>query len=252
VKKRNTLNFLNKKEKNETNVNMKTVETKIKFNDSELNSLDFTNAEKNDKRTYSEYYVSLIRTRHPLISSFIPNNDYNSMSIKICLFFFSFALSLIVNSLFFTDETMHKIYEDEGIFNFVYSLPKIIYSTIISSIIDIIMKKLALTEDSILDINKEKTLIEMKEKAEKIKRNIIIKSVLFFSIGFVLLGLFWFYIGCFCAVYTKTQIYLIKDTLISLAISMVTPFVTYLFPCIIRIKALNEPGKCLYKISKIL
>ena len=110
------------------------------------------------------------------------------------------------------------------------------------------MKMLALSEDSILDINKEKTLIEMKEKSVKTRRNIIIKSDLFFVSG----GFFWFYIGCFCSVYTNTQIYLIKDTLISFAISMVTPFVTYLFPCIIRIKALNKPGKCLNKINKIL
>ena len=114
------------------------------------------------------------------------------------------------------------------------------------------MKMLALSEDSILDINKEKTLIQMKEKSVKTRRNIIIKSVLFFVSGFVLLGFFWFYVGCFCSVYANTQIYLIKDTLISFAISMVTPFVTYLFPCIIRIKALNKPGKCLYNISKIL
>ena len=79
---------MNKKENKETNVNMKITDTKIKFNDSELNSLDYINAEKNDKRSYLEYYISLIKTRHPLISTFIPNDDYNSMSIKICLFFF--------------------------------------------------------------------------------------------------------------------------------------------------------------------
>ena len=124
---------------------------------------------------------------------------------------------------------MHKIYEDKGIFNFIYSLPRIIYSTIIS-------------------IN----LKEIMQKSEKTERVIKIKSVLFFFMSFVLLGLFWFYIGCFCVVYTNTQVYLIKNTLISFSFSLLIPFITYIFPCIIRIKALKRPGEFLYKFSKLL
>ena len=146
---------------------------------------------------------------------------------------------------------MHKIYEDEGIFNFVYSLPKIIYSTLISSVIGIIINKLALSEDIIVNINKEKNSEDIKEKAAKTKKYLIIKSILFFIIGFILLGIFWFYIGCFCAVYTNTQFYLIKDTLISFAFSLIIPFIKYLVPCIIRTKSLQKPGECLYNMSKI-
>ena len=69
---------------------------------------DYKDALKNDKRSYIEYYLSLIKTEHPLISTFFPNSDYNSISIKIFLFSFSFALEFFTNSLFFTDDTMHK------------------------------------------------------------------------------------------------------------------------------------------------
>jgi hypothetical protein len=147
---------------------------------------------------------------------------------------------------------MHKIYEDEGVFNFVYNLPKIIYSTIISSIIDIIIKQLALYETSILDIKKEKKDLN---KANKTKTNIIIKLVLFFIISLVFLGIFWFYIGCFCVTYPNTQIYLLKDTLISFSLSLIIPFIKFLLPCFIRIKSLKDSAKCLkclYNISKIL
>ena len=78
------------------------------------------------------------------------------MSIKICLLFFNFALNFTINALFFTDETMHKIIEDEGIFNFFYNLPITIYSTIISFIINFIIKKLSLSQKSILEIRKKK------------------------------------------------------------------------------------------------
>ena len=143
---------------------------KIKYNESELNMIDYSIAKNLDKRGYMQYYISLIKARHPLISSFWPNNDYNSMIIKICLFFFSFALAFIVNSLFFTDETMHKIYEDEGIFNFIYNLPKIIYSTLISTIIEFLIKKLALSQESILYIKQEKEKISKNKKNSKLAK----------------------------------------------------------------------------------
>ena len=68
--------------------------------------------------------------------SFAPYKDYNSKIIKMFLFFFSFGLDFTVNALFFSDDTMHKIYKDKGKFNFLYQIPQILYSTIISKFID--------------------------------------------------------------------------------------------------------------------
>ena len=84
------------------------------------------------------------------------------MPIQICLLFFTFSLNYVINVFFFTDETMHKIVEDEGVFNFIYNLPITIYSTIISFVISFIIKKLALSENTILEIRKEKQLKDMK------------------------------------------------------------------------------------------
>ena len=263
----NSINSFNKsieklkgKKSENVNLNLNSEKTKKKgedkiniiYGNSELNLMDYSEAKKLDKRNNLEIYFSLVKTNHPLISSFLPNNDYNSLTIKICLFFFSFCLYFILNSLFFTDETMHQIYEDEGIFNFIYNLPNIIYSTLISSIINFIMKKLALTEESILSLKNEKNSEEKKKKAKNIKKYLKVKFVSFFIISFALLGIFWFYIGCFCAVYSNTQIYLLKDTMISFALSLFLSFIKILLKCLLRIHSLKEPGKFLYKLSKIL
>ena len=162
----------------------------------------------------------------------------------------------MVNSLFFTDETMHKILEDEGIFNIVYNLPKIIYSTLISTFIGILIKILALSQDSILAIKKEKAEKKIKnavlrDKISKTKKNLTIKFILFFVISIILLSSFWFYLGCFCAVYKNTQIYLLKDTLFSFLLSLLTPFIKFLIPCLIRINVLKDSGKLCYNISKL-
>ena len=58
------------------------------YNDLELNSLKYPEALRVDKRTYIQFYFSLLRTNHLLIFSFCPNKDYNSRIIKFFLFFF--------------------------------------------------------------------------------------------------------------------------------------------------------------------
>ena len=51
---------------------------------------------------------------------------------------------------------MHKIYEDEGVFNFIYLIPQIIYFNIIPIIITLIVKYLSLSEKDILYLKKAK------------------------------------------------------------------------------------------------
>ena len=111
----------------------------LKLTESELNSLTYKAALKSDKRTYFQYYWSLLKKNHLLLYSFYPNKDYNSQIIKSFLFFFYYSSGIAVNALFFTDETMHKIYIDSGLFNFTYQLPQILYSSIISNIINLII-----------------------------------------------------------------------------------------------------------------
>ena len=69
------------------------------LNDFELNNLKYQEALKNDKRSYIQYYTSLLRTNHLFIFSFIQNRDYNSKVLKIILFFLIFTLNFIVNSI---------------------------------------------------------------------------------------------------------------------------------------------------------
>jgi len=114
-----------------------------------------------------EYYISLIKTKHILLFTFYQNNDFTPMIVKICLFLFTFALYYTINTLFFNDSTMNKIYVDEGIFNFIYFLPKIIYSTIISSVIIIIIKKLALLDNAILELKKINNIEAYESKIQK-------------------------------------------------------------------------------------
>ena len=231
----------------------KKIIVKIKFNDNEMNSLSYEKALKYDKRNYLQYYLSLLRTKHLLIFTFCNNNDYNSMIIKICLLFFSFSLYFTVNTLFFTDNTMHKIYEDEGRFDFIYQIPQIFYSTAISTVINIIIKYLSLSERNIIELKKAK-INYLNQKSKNILKCLKIKFFFFFIFSFLFLSIFWYYVSCFCAVYINTQLFLIKDTLISFSLTLIYPFFINLLPGIFRIISLNPKNnrENLYKFSQLL
>ena len=224
------------------------------YNDEELNQLPYNLALKNDNRTYCQFYCSLIKTRHNLIFSFCYSKDYNSRIIKIDAFFISFILDFTVNALFFDDDTMHKIYEDKGKFDLLYQLPKILYTSIIITILDSLLKYLALSEDYILNFKRNKIIINLKTRYTKLYKKIKIIFLLYSIISTILLLCFWYYVSIFCAVYKNTQIHLIKDIMMSFGTSLVYPFGIYLLPGICRIPTLSKKGnkkECLYKFSKL-
>ena len=245
---------------NDKSTNNKEIVLKVKeimfYNDEEMNNLSYKLALKFDKRTFCSYYLSLIRTKHVLIFSFYNNKkDYNSQIIKINLFFVGFITDLFINALFFNDDTMHKIYEEEGDFNFLYQLPQIIYSTLISLVINNLIQMLALSEGNILDFKKNKNKKNLNKRVDKLNNILRIKFILYFIICIILLIFFWYYLSMFCAVYRNTQNHLIKDTLISLGLSIIYPFGIYLLPGIFRIPSLsNSDNKrnCMYNLSLIL
>ena len=117
-----------------------------------MNRKSYKNAIIYDKRTY----WSFLKSKQLLLFSFIPNNDYNSKTVKISIFFFSFSLYFAINSLFFIDKTMHNIYLDKGKYNFIYQLPNIIYSNLISTVINTIIYKLSLSEKYVLNLKNKK------------------------------------------------------------------------------------------------
>ena len=220
----------------------------LEYKEYELNSLDFEKALIYDKRNFIQYYISSIKINNLLLFSFLPVKDYNVMIIKNFLFFFFFTLNLTVNALFFNDNTMHKIYIDEGKYNIIYQIPQIIYSSIISGIINTLMKYLSLSQDNIMDL-KNATGNKLSKKHKKLLLGLKIKFTLFFIITAILLIFFWYYMSCFCGIYINTQIHLLKDSSISFALSLLDTFWQCLLIGIMRIYSLKNKNKYLYKFS---
>ena len=225
----------------------------IIYTDYELNFLSYKEALGIDKRNFKQYYISLIRAKHPILFSFIPNKDYNSMIIKIDLFLIGFGVIYAMNALFFNESTIHQIYEDKGAYNFGYFLPKILLSFFIAHIFVTALKFIFLSERNILDIKHQETRNKAADQVDSVKRRLIIKYIVFYIAGVSFLFLFWYYLSSFGAVYQNSQIFLIINAFLSSFLSLLYPFFINLIPAFIRIYSLNNSSReCFYKANKYI
>jgi hypothetical protein len=219
----------------------------------ELNTLSYEKALQIDKRTFFEYYISLIKTNNIVIFAFCPLKDYNIRIIKICLFFIFLVNHFALNTFFFTKELIHKIYEDGGKYNLSFAFPIIICSFFISYFLCSLIKYVSLSEKFILEIKRQPTYEKAVDKAESVRRMFIIKNICFFALTFIFLFLFWYYLSSFCAVYQNSQVYLIKNVIVSFSLSLLFPFLLYIIPSILRIISLKlKKSEIIYKVSKII
>ena len=143
---------------------LKNLNNILNYNDEEINDFSYDLALKNDKRTYWKFYISLIKTKHEFIYTFLYNKDYNSKIIKIDLFIFGFALNYTINGFFFNDETMHNVYKNKGLFDLSYQLPIIVYSSFISMFLGALMQMLGLSNDSISDFKQNDEIKDINER----------------------------------------------------------------------------------------
>jgi len=235
--------------------NIKRIIKTYNFNEEEINSLSYEDAIKYDKRTFFQYYYSILKYKHTIFFTFFSKNDYNIFIIKLTLFLFSFSLYFWTNSLFFTDDTMHKIYENQGNIVLFFNILNIIYSSLLSTIITLIIKFIALSSKDILKIKKIKNRNLALINSVKLIKKLAIKFSIYYAISFIFLIFFWYFISAFCAVYKNTQILLIRTTLISYLISLLYPLALNIIPVFLRLISLRDKShnkKCIYSFSYIL
>ena len=248
--------IFNSARKNLNNINNSQIEEKEnkRLDKFELNQLEYEEAIFFDKRAFINIYWDILCREHIIIFTFFICNDYNISFIKYARFIFLFTTDMAMNVFFFSDESMHKIFLNYGKYNFIQQIPQIIYTTIISQILEVLLCYLSLTDKHIYDIKK---IIQKSDKIEilKILKCIKIKLILFFIFTFIFYIFYWYSITTFCAVYENTQITFIKDSLLSFLLGILYPFVVYLIPSGLRIIAIRNAKmnlRCIYKLSDVL
>ena len=187
-----------------------------KYDDFELNKLEYNEAIKLDRRTFLEIYLSILKREQSIIFTFFIRNDHNIIYIKYPSFIFFICTNMVLNVFFFSEEAIHKIFLDYGKYNIIQQIPQIIYSTIVSQLIQVFICYLSLIDKHYYQIKNLK--IKSKKEISKIIKCVKIKIYFFFIFTGIMYFFYWYIITCFCEVYKNTQIAFIKDSLISFAL----------------------------------
>ena len=259
------------------------------YDNYEYNHMDYLDASEYDKRTCLRTYWSVILREHYVLFTFLSRNDYNLFYVKIERFFILICTEMTMNGMFFLHETMYK--KKTGGITFAQKLPQIIFSLIVTHIIEVMLCWLGMTDVHYYEIkalpkledldenvtidnfykrekkekgekNKEKEnkyknfKNERDEKIFKILQRMERKLIGFFIFTFLVFLFHWYFISAFCAVYQNTQKIYLRDSGISILTSLIDPFIIYGITCILRAISLTlccrKKLSCIYKLSDLI
>ena len=184
--------------------------------------------------------------RQPLIFTFYTYNDGNLRIIKISLFVLFMSFYFAFTALFFNDDIIKKIYFYKGSTFTLIQFPNIILSCLCCLFMNFLIKFIYLSDSDLLQIGKNKNLLE------SIKNRIQKKIIILFINSLTLIILFWYYISAFCAVFKNSQGHFFIYVLISFIICNIWPCLTGLIIPVLRIYSFNHNSPFIYKTSKIV
>ena len=230
----------------------KPVGEKDSINEDLLNGAEFKTAKDKDKRGYLKLYWSLIKLKQLFIFTFYTSTDYNLRIVKIALFILFLSFYFAFTALFFNDSIMREIYHYKGNTNAAIHIPNIILSSLCCLIMNFIVRFISLSERDIANINCEKNAEERKKLSDKTKKLLKIKLIILFAISIVLIGLCWYYVSAFCAVFKNSQGHYFINVFVAFLVCNIWPCVTSLIPPIFRRKGLDDNSPCMYKASQII
>ena len=91
---------------------------------------------------------------------------------------------MALNVFFFSGETMHKMFLDYGKYNFIQQIPQIIYSTLVSQLIEVFICYLSLTDKHYYEIKNldYETRYEVFNIIKCLKKKLTIYWIIFIQI----------------------------------------------------------------------
>ena len=252
----NRVAVLNQEQSNETSKNQSDKESKSseskeneELTDYELNDLEYAEALELDNRNFLKTYWYLLKREHIILYTFFNWNDFNLFSIKLSKLFLAVCSDMALNVFFFSDESMHNLYVSGGEYDFIGQFAQMVYSTIVSQLLQIFINYLTMTDIHYYQLKELKKENKINSKnAIFVIKCIKYKLIAFYSSTFILFLFFWYTVSAFCAVYANTQGVFIGDSYMSFLMGLLYPFGLYLAPTALRIFSLKAKQKKNLKI----
>ena len=153
------------------------------------------------------------------------------------------------NVFFFSDESMHKLYTSGGENDFVGQIAQMVYSTIISQLLQIYVEYLIMTDSQYYYLKELKKNNKLNKKLSlSIIKCIKNKLITFYISTTIFFLFFWYTASAFCAVYANTQRIFVADSYMSSLMGLTYPFALYFISAGLRFLSLKLKGKKKLKI----
>jgi hypothetical protein len=222
-----------------------------------LDELDYDDSIMRENRNICHIFIETLVVKQMILDLFYNNNWIIPKTIKAIFFIVRIDLYLFVNALFYNEEYITELYfsnKKEEFFSFIpRSLNRIIYTSIVSTVLNFIISLLFPSENKIKKILlRKKHLKEMKNKIIITITNIIKNYWIFIGVSYIF-GIFtWFYISCFNNAYPYLKIEWIKSSiLIIIIIQFLSIFTCFLY-AVIRFISIKSKSEKLFKLSNYL
>ena len=231
-----------------------------------LNNYTFKEAIKFDLRTILLIYYIILLSKQAIFHAFLFKSPLELFSLRLCLFFFIYSSDIALNAFFYLDDKISEKYNQaKNLFLFAFSnnITVILLSTFLGFVLMTLFTNLGNSSNQIRNVfsNEEEQLIKNKNynitkkrkieilnEINKILRRLRIKLFILFSIEFLLMLFFWYYVTAFCHVYKSTQYSWLFDSFLSILSRTIIDFlVPLLFAKLYRV-SVESNAECLYKI----
>ena len=220
------------------------------YDDITIDNMNYESAIENDKRTFCYIYLLRLKFFH-LVYQCIITEQRRIQCIKISELLLGLTTDFTLNAFFYFDPYIHNSYLHN--YDFVYDLPKSVYSSLMSIGIRILLHfliiKIVIEKED--NVNLSKKVIIRKNRKRLIDK-IQIFNWIYFGLIFAISLLCWYYVAAFCGVFENSKIYWLYGSLISFLITFLIPFFTALICTALRRIALSKKNKCIFCFAKLI
>ena len=204
-----------------------------------------------DNRNFCDKFSCEIKDNCIIIIIFF-RNDIMFKQIRLSSFILSCTLDYFFNAFFYSEIFLQQRYEQDKIITLLIDYPKEIFACLSSQFIVKLIE--LLMEDKALSLFLNRCASQNQNYLKGV--NYLLKTYekrfyIYITIGYLLLGITWYYTSAFCTVYQNSQMKLLYDTLESLALNLILPYPISLLSVTFRHLAIKKLNKFFFIISNI-
>ena len=251
-RRKKTEGWEKKKERKLSNVVQ--VNAKREYDEEDLNELDFNEAVIYDHRGFWELCWMEMKERQLIINTFFVKEKLKPFTNKLIVFIFSITCYFVINGFLYDTKYVSKRLKRKNksvYFFFVDSIKRIIYSSLVGVLVNVIMGLLFRSDKTLrkAHIKYKDNRILLNGEVVKIFKNMKITNFLFTIVNFICMVVIWIYLFCFCGVYRNCQLDWIESTGIIIGVMQMLPILISFLLAVLRTIGLRFGIESCFRIT---